>query len=165
MKLLLMMFLIPAVTVAQLPGRADDSLRKVSDTMHFPVPFEFKMTGSSTLDEKELFIKCYRWINALSDSLKEVTVTKDSLQKKIMAGNIPATADISFSILITVGGSKYSCWLQQYIYHTINGTRIPVDKAAIEKEYKTATNVERVIIMRKYPLIFSSLDAYIKQPN
>jgi hypothetical protein len=161
--LLLIVLLLPFFAAAQSPGRADDSLRKASDTMHFPNPFQFMAKGTANINGTALLEKCYQWISAIEDSLKEIKITKDAAHKKIVAVNVPATADISCSIIITITGKNYTCYLQQYIYHTINGARIPVEKAATIPDYKITTKVERVIIMRKYHLVFNSLDAYIKK--
>ncbi|MEP6749371.1 MAG: hypothetical protein ABJB86_16670 [Bacteroidota bacterium] len=130
--------------------------------MHFPNPFTFKMNGASPLSRQKLYSACYRWIKTGADSLQEINITKDSAHWKILAGNIPATADISFTLQITISDHLYTCFLQQYIYHTINGVRMPVESAANTKDYKTTVNVERVIIMRDYPQIFNSLKNYIK---
>ena len=151
----------PLLAAAQLPGRPDDSLRKISDTMHFPQPFGFKMSANTTLSQARLTKNCYDWMASLKDSLKAIVLLKDSGHKKMRAGNVPATADITYTILITIKGTSYTCSLENYIFHTIDVKLLPVDKAGTIKDYKETTNVEKVIIMRNHQLIFDSLNKYL----
>lgn len=165
MRLLFMICFFPVIAAAQSPGRPDDSLRKISDTMHFPEPFMFKLSAATNLSHEVLFKRCYDWAGYLKDSLKAIVVQRDSVREKVIANNVPATADITFTILLQVQGNKYSCMLQNYIYHTINGKRVPVEKAATIKDYKETTNVEKVIIMRNHQQVFDSLNKYLEKPD
>lgn len=162
MKLLLIIICFPFLAAAQ-SGRQDDSLRKVSDTMHFPEPFMFKTSENTILSQDVLFKKCYDWLASVKDSLNGIVLSKDSVQRKITASNVPATADISYTIFITVEGSKYTCALQNYIFHTINIKQLPVEKAAMIKEYQKTADIERVIIMRNHQQIFNSLNKYLEK--
>ncbi len=165
MKLLFIILCCPLLTVAQLTGRYDDSLRKVSDTMHFPEPFMFKMSANTTLPPSVILKKTSEWMAFVKDSLKAIIIVNDSVHNKIAASNVPATADISYSILITVSEGTYVCTLQDYIFHTINNKLLPVEKAAMVKDYKQTTNIERVVIMRNHQQIFKSLNKYIEKAN
>lgn len=165
MRLLFILFCCPLFAMAQLTGRQDDSLRKISDTMHFPEPFMFKMSADTKLSTAVLTKSCYNWMAHLKDSLKTIVVLKDPAHKKISASNLPATADITFSVFIEIKGSKYICTLQNYVYHTINGKSLPVAKAAKIKDYKETTNIEKVIITRNYQWVFNSLSKYLEKTN
>lgn len=162
-RLLIILFALPLFTVAQLTGRSDDSLRKISDTMNFPEPFGFSMSANTDLSPAKLTKSCFAWIAFVKDSLKTIRVQKDVSHKKITASNVPATADITFTIHIVIKGNSYSCSLQNYTYHTINGKALPVEKAAMIKDYKEPTNIEKVIIMRNYQLIFNSLIMHLEK--
>ena len=153
----------PVAMLGQVSGRPNDTLRKAADTMRFPQPFQFKETVTTGLPQSKLYNACSNWVKTIADSFHEVVIMRDTVNNKITVRNLPATADITCSLVISVSGNRYTCRLQQYLYHTIDGTPIPVEKAAASKAYSTTTNVERVIIMRKYPLVFGSLKKYIKR--
>jgi hypothetical protein len=162
MRMLFIILCWPIAAVAQLPGRQDDSLRKISDTLHFPNPFSFNISANTRLSTAELTKRCYDWMASVKDSLKGIVIVKDPVHKKMMATNVPATADVTFTILVAITGTRYVCSLQDYIYHTINGKRLPVDKAATIKDYQETAKIEKVIIMRNYHLVFDSLNKYLK---
>ena len=87
------------------------------------------------------------------------------MHNKIAAGNVPATADISFTILVEAKENSYSCTLHNYMFHTVNGKIMPVDKAAMIKDYKRTTNIEKLLILRSYESIFTALKSYMDKEN
>lgn len=160
--LLIIIFCVPLFAAAQYSERPDDSLRKISDTTRFPKPFEFKFTANTSLTAELLTKKCYEWMSSQQDSIKSISASQDTIHNIIRTDNIPATADITFSILITVNGSQYTCSLHNYIFHTIDGKSLSVDKAARIKDYRKTVNIEKLIILRNHRQIFDSLDKFLK---
>jgi hypothetical protein len=153
-----------AFTAAAQPGRADDSLRVMAGTMHFPSPFAFTTTGTSQLSGAKLFTKCTRWADAIGDTLQGVTVQKNMRARKIIIQNVAATADISCTVSITIKKNSFTCSLTNYMFHPINGGALPVDKAAAIKSNQPTVNIEKLLISRNYQHIFQSLDGFIKKP-
>jgi hypothetical protein len=163
MKLFFLICCLPLIATAQVPGRPDDSLRKMTDTVHFPAPFAFTAKGSTGMKEATLFNACYAWLGTVKDSLQGIKIEKDARHKNIATTNVPATADISCTLIITVKGSGYTVLLKDYIYHSINGQQVPVEKAALMKDYKDPVNIERVLILHNYQTIFRALSDFLKQ--
>lgn len=163
MRLLFIICCLPLFTLAQYSGRQDDSLRKISDTMRFPEPFTFKDTATTNLSETALIKKCYGWLDFLEDSIKSIVVVKDSVHNTATASNVPATADISFTIFLKTDGTKYLCALQDFIFHTVNSKMVPLAKATRTKDYRETAKIEKVLIMRNYQWVFNSLHAYLQK--
>ncbi len=160
-RIFILLFLLPFAAIAQLPGRADDSLRKVADTMHFPVPFRFTSSQQSTLKASSLYKACNQWLRAVKDSLPGIMVEENNKSKTIIARKVPVTADITCTIVLSVKKQMYTARLQEYTYHTINGKSLPVEQAATIKEYKDPCNIQRVLIVHNYPAIFQSLQHFV----
>jgi hypothetical protein len=164
MKLFIILFLFsPFFITAQIPNRRDDSLRKTAGSMQFPTPFIFSKTNHTPLSKKQAFAKAGLWLQDIKDSLKAIKIVKDSSsQYRLTATHVAATADISFDIIIRIQLNQYTCSLQNYVFHTVNGKAIPLQKAVTLKEFKQTANIEKVIIMGAYPSVFKSLAAVMK---
>lgn len=155
------LLLVPFAVTAQLPGRADDSLRKAADTMRFPSPFRFISTQTTALQANKLYKACNDWLMAIKDSLPGMMIQENSKSKMLTAKKVPVTADITCTIVLSVKQRAYTARLQDYTYHTINGKSLPVEQAASMKDYKDPCNIQRVLIVHNYPAIFQSLQQYI----
>lgn len=153
----------PLVALAQLPGRPDDSLRKTASITRFPSPFTLSENDAATLSGEQLLNSCASWLMSVKDSLPAITIQKDKAHHRVIATNVPATADISYTIRIQAISKGYRITLQDYIFHTVNSKQLPVEQAARIKEYKETVNVERVLILHNYRLIFKALKDYLKQ--
>lgn len=159
--LCLLLLVLPCCCFAQSPGRSDDSLRKAADTAHFPVPFQFVAVEKSALAANTLYDGAVAWMQAVKDSLPGIVIKENKKSKIITAVNVPATADISCTVVIMIKRGSYTIRLQNYQYHSINGKTLPVEKAAAVPEYKDACNVERLLIMHNYTTIFQSFRQYL----
>lgn len=160
---LLLLFCAPIFVMGQSSGRQDDTLRQMADTAHYPQPFIFSATGTSKFSKKALYEKCHEWLSSVKDSLPAIQLTREPTYKKLVASNVPATASISCSVVITITGNKYVCTLRNYLFHGINGKSMPVEQAAQLKSSGQTINVERLIILKHHQQIFDALRKYVNR--
>ncbi len=163
MKCIFIFLLVPFAAMAQLPGREDDSLRKISDTMHFTAPFQFSSAGQGAVKGKKLLASCKAWLKSVKDSLPGIAIVTAASGSTIIASNVPATADISCTITISVKGKRYRCTLNNYIFHTTNGQQLPLKEASSGSTFGRTARIEKLIISRNHGSIFQSLQHYLAQ--
>ncbi|MFT3936179.1 MAG: hypothetical protein QM726_21300 [Chitinophagaceae bacterium] len=163
LKIIWVLICLPFMSLSQ--DRPDDSLRRIADTMRFKEPFIFSTRVKLSTSANKIYKSCEQWLQSVKDSLPAIDIKKDSLHKRIVATNIPASANISCQMVIVIQNNGYHISLGQFIFHTINGQSIAVEKAVRMPAYKTSVNIERVLIVHNYSTIFQSLKDFLLYNN